>query len=216
MRLPPPVGSRGYGCGVQPLAAEREFRALLSRGGVETVEVNHAFVGRGEGARAAWEAFKAAAAVPADEPFEHRSGATCRVDVTRDGDLLLFETSVGEQRPAKGWRSGGEPAEPTVFIIDFTRQFSFDDADGEYLGMNGLTLTVEFQPQPQLTGLAQVQIWGCGGPPWTEQLWRQRGEEPRPFGAAQEWIDEVERSEPFAVAFGGHRPTRYFFQQSDY
>jgi hypothetical protein len=201
---------------VQALAAEDELRRLLSSGGAEVVEVYGAFAGRGDDAPAAWEAFKAVAAIPADEPFVDSYGETCRVDVTADGDMLLFETGVSERRPAKGWRSEGEPPGPDVFVMDFTRQFTFHDADDEYLGMNGLTLTVEFEPHPELTGLAPVQVWGCGGPPWDEELWRRRGEEPRPFAAAQEWIAEVERSEPFILAFGGHRVARYFFGQSDF
>lgn len=91
-----------------------------------------------------------------------------------------------------------------------------EDADGEYLGMNGLTLTVEFEPHPELTGLALAQIWGCGGPPREEQLWPRCGEEPPSFPGAQAWIAQVERSKPFVLAFGGHRAARFCFRQSDY
>ena len=181
------------------MAAEGEVRRLLAQRDVETTAVDRAFAGRGEDARAAWEVFKVVAALPAEEPFQRRDGATCHVDVTRDGDMLLFETAMG-----------------AAFVMDFTRQFSFEDADGEYLGMNGLTLTVEFQPRPELARLDPVQIWGCGGPPWTEDVWRRQGEDPRPFAAAREWAEKVERSTPFAVAFAGGRATRFFFEQSDY
>jgi hypothetical protein len=201
---------------VHPLDAEDVLRGLLRRAGVETAEVHHAFVGRGEDALAAWEAFKAVAAMPADEAFQDVDGESCYVDVAGDGDLLLFEAALGERRPAKGWRSLGEPPEPTVFIMDFTRQFSFHDADGEELWMNGLTLTVEFRAHPDLTGLDRAQLWGRGGPRWTEQPGRGRGERRRPLGAAPEWIDEVEHSKPFAAAFGHHRATRFFFGQGDY
>lgn len=201
---------------MQAFAAEEELRRLLGRDGVELEEVYSAFLGRGEHARAAWEAFKVMAAMPADESFADADGETLHVDVTADGDLLLFETAVDERRPEKGWRSMGEPAEPNVFDLIFTRQFSFDDADGEYLSMNGLALTVEFEPHPELAGLPSAQIWGCGGPPWGDEQWRRRGEAPRPFAAAQEWIDEVERSRPFDLAFEQHRATRFYFQQSDY
>jgi hypothetical protein len=201
---------------VQAVAAEGELLRLLSIHGAEVVEVHGAFVGHGDDAQVAWNAFKAVAAIRADEPFQDNPGETCHVDVVSDGDLLLYETGVSERRPEKGWRSEGEPPEPDAYVMDFTRQFTFQDADGEYLGMNGLTLTVEFEPHPELTRLKEAQIWGCGGPPWDEELWSRRGEEPRPFAAAQEWIDEVERSKPFVLAFGRHRAARYVVQQGDY
>jgi hypothetical protein len=201
---------------MRALDAEETLLALLARSGVDVVEVHYAYEGRGDDARAAWEAFKVVAELPADEPFEDDAGDLCHVDVTADGDRLLFETSVGERRPAKGWRSLGEPAEPSAFTVSFTRQFSFDDADGEYLWMNGLYLTVEFAPHPQLTGLEPAQIWGCGGPPWGEDQWRRRGESPKRFAAALDWIGDVERSQPFALAFGDHTPLRFILGQSDY
>jgi hypothetical protein len=103
-------------------------------------------------------------------------GITRYVDPTRDGDLLLFETSVHPRRPENRWRGGSEPEEPRTFVLLFTRQFSFEDEHQEYLGMNALTFDIEFDPADALVALPLAQKWECGGPPWTEAEGRRRGE----------------------------------------
>jgi hypothetical protein len=54
----------------------------------------------------------------------------------------------------------------------------------------------------------------AGGPPWGDELWRRRGEPARSFGAADDWIADVERSDAFAAAFAV-RAQRWYFAQSD-
>jgi hypothetical protein len=201
---------------MKALDAKEQLRGLLVGQAIDLREDDsHAFVGRGADAPAAWAAFKELAARPAYEPMPAAEGITRCVDPTRDGDLLLFETAVHPRRSQQGWRSRSEPEVPRAFVLLFTRQFSFEDEHQEYLGMNALTFDIEFDPADELVALPLAQKWECGGPPWTEAEWRRRGEAPRPYGAAQDWIEWVERSEPFRLAFDGRGAERFYFEQTD-
>jgi hypothetical protein len=85
-----------------------------------------------------------------------------------------------------------DPPEPEVFQLFFTRQLSFEDDRGEYLGMNGLTLTIEFD-----CGLERKELcWGRAGD-------------------VDAWLDKVERDPAFVDAFAGEEQ-RFYFGQGDY
>src|SRR3954469_17033985 len=105
---------------------------LLRARGVEIVPDIDAGELPGRELRTAWECFLEMAAEPAYEPFVNDWGTRLRADPGRDGDLLLFEASLSAA-------SGDTPA---TFGAWFRRQFTFEEDDGEYAGMNAVTLHV--------------------------------------------------------------------------
>jgi hypothetical protein len=171
---------------VRPLDAHARMADLLRARGVTLDPMIEGGELPGGEARTAWECFTQMAAEPAYEPFVNRWGTRLRADPARDGDLLLFETFV-----AKGW--GDEPA---TFGAWFRRQFSFEDDDGEYAGMNAVTLYVDWDDLDALTSLARAQLWGKGGE-----------------GTAA-WAAEVEALDAFRLALATP-PRRVGFGQSD-
>jgi hypothetical protein len=186
---------RWLACGrMRAIDAQDHMLALLRGREVELTEVDGDHVGDGRDAPAAWEAFVATARVPAYEPFTAH-GETRRVspDPDHDGDLLLFESGRESRRPDKGWSSLSDAAEPKVFSVSFTRQFSFEDDDGEYLGMNGLRLTIEFDCDLD----RQAQRWGNAA------------------ADVDVWRHAVEQDSAFAEAFAGEAQ-RFYFGQGDY
>lgn len=190
-------------------------RALISCG-VKIDEVDAVFVGAGADANLAWEAFKRVAALPAYDPFVDAYGDTCHVSRADGGDLLLFEASHTSRLPDRGWRSLEDVGEPRRLALAFTRQFSFSDARGEYLGMNGLTLTFEVVIQDKSpSGLADVQLWGRGGPPSSDGASVPGGGEEGPLPDVAAWSQQVEESAQFRRALIW-TPERFFFQQDDY
>jgi hypothetical protein len=157
----------------------------------------------------AWDAFKALSVIPADEEFKNEYGDTARADAANDGDLLFLETSVG-----RGWpHTPGDSGQP-VWSVSFNRQFSFEDPEGEYLGMNGLTLTLEFELSAGLAERSPTQIWGVGG-----RRGRRAGapdeDLPASAHAALEWCAEVEGSDAFRSTVGAAVPRACHFVQSD-
>ena len=174
---------------VRPDELVSAFRVLLEAGGLALTGDG----GAGRDAHAAWTAFADLAVEPVYEPYTHRSGRVVHVEQAMDGDLLRFETAL----------------RPGALLAEFTRQLSFVDQDDEYVAMDGLTLAVHLeaplaQPGPAL-------IWGTGGPPFTDAEWARRGEPPRPFRAAAEWREEVERSEAFRALFADDARLRFSF-----
>jgi hypothetical protein len=187
---------------VHPLDAEHVLRGTLTGRGVELVERRTGVIGAGDDATTAWEAFKSLVTEPVTEQFEDDDGETLVIDPANGGDLLFFDASLSprlsdEDNPHIG------AEEPEVFMLDFTRQFSFDDADGEHVAMNGITLTVEFPPSPDLRSVVmRKQLVGRGGP-------SLHGDD------AHSWMAGVESSEAFRTAFGSNGASRFYFLQSD-
>lgn len=93
---------------------------------------------------------------------------------------------------------------PTTIVLDFTRDASFVDADDEFEGTFGVTLTIECPRSPKLDTAVGLSVEGLGV------------SEPRggtyfggtTVGAADAWLDAVERSDAFgeglAVATAWH------------
>jgi hypothetical protein len=170
---------------VDPYDAEHLLRRTLTDRGVELTQRRAGATGAGDDATTAWDAFRSLATVPVVE------------QLADDGDLLFFDASLSPRlSDDDNPHIGAE--EPEVFMLDFTRQFSFADEDGEDVGMNGITLTVEFPPSPDLERVVtRKQVMGRGG------------------HDAQAWLAQVESSEAFRAAFGKHAATRFYFLQSD-
>jgi len=187
-----------------PLEAYERLCVLLRARGVKVATTLDGASLAGSDARAGWECFKQMAAEPAYEPFVARSGDAARANPARDGDLVLFETAL--PRPALG-RTG--------FHAWFTRQFSFEDDDGEYLGMNGITLHVEWEMATALEPLGGTQLWGSGGPP-NPAIRDDQHPEVRKWGGngAAAWAARVETLDAFRVPFAT-APVRAGFSQSD-
>lgn len=79
------------------------------------------------------------------------------VDRDADGDLLLFEAARLSPRG---------PNRPGEWYASLLRQFSFTDADGEYLGMDHLRVDLVFANAPRTPPWQPASaIWGAARPP---------------------------------------------------
>jgi hypothetical protein len=191
------------------LDAEHVLRRTLTERGVKLAERRAGVIGEGDDAMTAWDAFKSLVTEPVTERFVDDDGETLFIDPMNGGDLVFFDASLSPRlSDDDNPHIGAE--QPEVFMLDFTRQFSFDDADGEHVLMNGITLTVEFPPSPDLRRAVTPkpkQVIARGGPfiPPTAQLHEDD---------AQAWIARVENSEAFRAAFGSHEASRFYFLQS--
>ena len=113
------------------------------------------------------------------------------MDPDVDADLLLFESSL-ELREA-----GAHSFGPS-FAVGFTRQFSFEDDEGEYAGMEVVRAELRYAVHDDFRAITQMrhgnfgtadQFWGSGGP------------------RAEEWTRRVEASRSYQVALE-HRPLK--------
>lgn len=168
--------------------------------------------GAGGDARAAWEAFCAAAAESFDTPHDD-DGEQLSVSDDVSADLLLFESGWQAARPENGLGWAGDGTEPTVYVLSFTRQFSLEGEDGEYWGMNAVSLTVECTGDPAAV-TAQAQRWGYAGRRRDDVSDETYGDMKRWAGHVASWAARVERSRSFA-ALELLEPVRFFVDQSD-
>jgi len=79
---------------VHAFDAEDHLRQALSARGVPLVARQYAFVGAGEHAMAAWDAFRDMVAEPVQERFADRTGEVLAINRLDGGDLLLFDASL--------------------------------------------------------------------------------------------------------------------------
>jgi hypothetical protein len=191
------------------LEACAKYQELLTASGVQFAETPSTWLVEGRDAKPAWDAFKALSVIPADDEFDDEYGNTARADPANDGDLLFVETSVG-----RGWpHTPGDRGE-SILSVSFNRQFSFESPDGEYLGLNGLTLTLEFELSGELADRSPTQIWGVGGP-GARRPGAAGEDSPARDQAALEWCAEVEASDAFRCTVGTAVPHACHFLQSD-
>jgi hypothetical protein len=144
-------------------SAERALRTMLAEAGVDGAVTDPG---------AAWQVFKAFASRPvAGDPPTHLVS-----------DDFLFQWYLD----ASG-AGGGER-----IVVDFTRQFTISDEDGDYDHMEQLRCAFAFEPTP---GLAEV---GVGA------LWSA--------GAMEDWIAQAEQSAGFSMLSSG-RPADVRIEQ---
>src|SRR4051794_40379274 len=202
---------------MRALDAETLLLQRLQELGISCERRSYFRIGLGREARTALDVFMDFAAETIDEQDEV-NGTALIVDRFRDGDLLLFETGLARILPPtqkQYWSSSDEPA-PEVYELSFTRQFSFEDSDGEYHGMNTVSLSIQMEPTAELTTLADAQIWGSAGPTWTRDELVAHGHDPDrpPATGAAAWQQEVMASATFSTALATD-PTLFYIVQSD-
>jgi hypothetical protein len=202
---------------VRALEAEAVLLRRLQERGVSCERRSYFSIGAGRDVPTALDVFMAFAAETIDEP-DDADGTALNVDRFRDGDLLLFETGLGRVLPPAEkpyWSLSDEPV-PEVYELSFTRQFSFEDSDGEYHGMNTVSLSIQAQPTSTLTGLANEQIWGSAGPAWAHDELVAQGHDPDrpPRTGAAAWREQVKASPAFSTALAVN-PTLFYIVQSD-
>jgi hypothetical protein len=202
---------------VRALEAEAVLLRRLEELGVSCERRSYFRIGAGRDARPALDVFMAFAAELIDEP-DDANGTSLSVDRFRDGDLLLFETGLGRVLPPAEkpyWSMSDEPV-PEVYELSFTRQFSFEDSDGEYHGMNTVSLIIQAEPTSALTGLANEQIWGSAGPAWARDELVAQGHDPDrpPRTGAAAWQKQVTASRAISTALAVD-PTLFYIVQSD-
>jgi hypothetical protein len=169
---------------VRALEAEAVLLRRLQDLGVSIERRGYFNIGAGDAARQALDVFFAFTTEAIDEP-EDADGTSLSVDPVNDGDLLLFETFLGRALPPPErpyWGGSDDPVQP-MYELSFTRQFSFHDDDGEYHGMNAVSLTIQHDPASSLTGLPDEQIWGGAGPDGAD-AWREQVTATPAFSAA--------------------------------
>jgi hypothetical protein len=88
-----------------------------------------------------------------------------------------------------------------AFYVSFTRQFSFEDDAGEYIGMEQLHATLSYAVHDDFRDIADMrsdrfgtadQLWGTGGP------------------LAREWATRVEATRSYTTALT-HSPVAVSF-----
>jgi hypothetical protein len=111
------------------------------------------------------------------------------MDPDADADMLLFECTLD-------LNEGGTRSFGPSFIVGFTRQFSFEDDEGEYAGMEVIRAELHYPVHDAFRAITRMrwerfgtadQFWGSGGP------------------RAEEWARRVEASRSYQVAVG-HEP----------
>lgn len=130
---------------------------------------------------ALWPAVREWVALPVD-------GAPDRLQ-----DLLLFECSLDLNPPD---RHSLGPA----FIVGFTRQFSFYDDDGDYLGMQHVGVDLSYPVHDDFRAITRMADWSSTFGT-ADQFWGEGGER------ADEWADRVEGTRSYIVALR-HTPMR--------
>jgi hypothetical protein len=126
-----------------------------------------------------WPVWKTWAALPVEG-----------MDPDADADMLLFECSLDLKTPDKF--SFGPS-----FIVGFTRQFSFEDENGDYTGMEHVGVDLRYPVHDDFRAITRMaewsdefgtadQFWGSGGP------------------CAPEWAGRVEASRSYATALRHH------------
>ena len=132
---------------MKPPDALEAFESLLARAGVAVERRGGDLLGDTDDHHTLLRVFCEFARIPADEPFETRAG-TLRLGDDADDDLLLHESGV---------RRDG------IYQVSLTRQFAFEDGDGEYAGMNGLSVELDAVAVPP-DRVPTAQRWGYAGP----------------------------------------------------
>jgi|1186.fasta_scaffold482032_2 hypothetical protein len=115
------------------------------------------------------------------------------MDPERDADMLLYECSL-DLKPADAYHAG--PA----FFVGFTRQFSFEDEQGEYAGMAQLHATLVYEVHDDFRQITTMASWsetfGTADLFWGNGAHR-----------ATAWADRVERTRSYQTA-RRHQPVR--------
>jgi hypothetical protein len=153
-------------------------------------------------ARPALETMLAAAGVMLDAPevsviwrvvveFAHRPVSD--VDANADGDLLLFEAGERDLLP------GVLPDRSRGFVVSFNRQFSFADADGEYLGMERLRISIVIDIDGGSAGWPSGSIWGAARVADEPDAPAYEGIQP----TVTRWVDAVESDPAFRFSQEG-------------
>jgi hypothetical protein len=111
--------------------AEDRLRTLLRGAGVDLDHPRHEDVGR------TWDVMRTFFAEEVEDAAPRE----------QDGDGLLAQYGV--------YTFTGEP----LYELDITRQFSFNDEDGEYDHMAQLQCTFELEPTDELRAVADANLW---------------------------------------------------------
>jgi hypothetical protein len=119
------------------------------------------------------------------------------VDAASDGDQLQFATHLAPARASDGIRE--LPDAGTTFEVAIDRQFYLTDAAGEYLGMNALSVTLQFELAPHLEGLQHKPVYAYARPSWQ--------------AAAAKWVAEVESTPAFRAVMSTDAPFRGWIHQ---
>lgn len=108
-------------------------------------------------------------------------------------EMFLFECSLFlERRPPESMGPG--------FVVSFTRQFSFNDAAGDYIGMEHVTIDLTYAVHDDFRAIAEMADWN---PRFgtADQLWGDGRD------GAGRWAEGVEATRSYRTALR-HRPLR--------
>jgi hypothetical protein len=142
------------------------LQAMLERAGFDKWDPN---------LQVFWDVYKDFIAMPVDG-----------MDPSRDADMLLFQCALDLGEPAK-YHPGPH------YIVDFTRQFSHEDEDGEYAGMEQLGCSFYYESDPEFEAVTKPADWNAAYRPG-DQFWGA------PVDHAHDWIARVEASPNFKAA----------------
>jgi hypothetical protein len=169
---------------MRPLDAASRLAKLLARDDVPVTASGNEVHGAGDDWRRAWDAFCELAHEPADDEFE-RGDERLRVCDDSDCDLLLHE-------------SGPFGGDDDRFAVYLTRQFYFVSSEGEYAGMNALTLILECDGLPE-GRVPRAQRWGYAGRRRDDVSDEAHPEMAAWAGYVDNWKAAAERSNSFKV-----------------
>lgn len=114
---------------------------------------------------AAVEAFVNCATEVAETDASDEERLAGRLD---GGDLLLFESGPEHSESTRRLAAFDDTIAADAFTLSFTRQFSFEDHEGEYLCMERLGLNIWTPLDAELAAAHRETIWGFAGPPGSE------------------------------------------------
>ena len=197
---------------LHPFRAVDHFAGLLERAGVTFTrtagEQGDELAGESSDHELLLELFCELARTPVEREVD-RDGATWIVPDDQDADLLLHESGLETVFADEGVDEEG----PTFFAVTFGRQFSFEDDNDDYLGMNTFHLALQADGVPA-GRVPTAQRWGYGGPARPDSNDEEHGEVASWAGHLDSWATAVRASNSWK-AFDALPMVRFTALQGD-
>jgi hypothetical protein len=152
---------------VHPLGSGEHLVRALGECGVAVEEDRQQWFWRGLGrdAGTAVEAFVRCATELAETDASDDEQLAGRFD---GGDLLLFESGPAHSESTRQAAVRDDTIAADAFTLSFTRQFSFEDDEGQHLFMERMGLEIWVPLDATLAAQHRDTIWGFAGPPGSE------------------------------------------------
>lgn len=193
---------------VDPLGSgEHLVRALRVRGvTVEEDRQQWSWRGLGRDAGTAVAAFARCATEPAEMDAGDDERLAGRFS---GGDLLIFDSGPAHSESISRLAVRDDTITADAFTLTFSRQFSFEDDEGEHLWMERMGLEIWIPLDAELAALHGDTIYGFAGPPGSDEELAACGPHiVEMLNGALAWHEAVAASAVYRRALAG--PIDYF------